>query len=290
MSKQAKGKLDFLKLLDQPFDNTCDTRFFFESRGHAEALSRLLFLVQDQNMGIGMLTGEIGCGKTMTRMVLRNRLDTARYCVVSIENCLLEFDDLLLEIISQMQAGRVYADDLPDRYARLVSFKNILAKQVASAGKHLVLLLDEAQLLSPDGLDCVKGLTNIASEKRNFLSLIIIGQPELRDKVKRKPQVDQRIGLRYHLNPLSLAETEAYLTHRLRAAGLDGTPPFTDDAVKHLAEVSQGIPRQINRICKLALDHAIANGLSKLDVEVVGLIADDIHRQIGNLDASFLPA
>ncbi len=279
--------MDYFQLLEQPFDNTRDTRFFFESEGHAEALSRLLYLLQDRNMGMGMLTGEVGCGKTMTRSVLYNRLDSEHYKVVSIENCLLDFDSLLLEIISQMLGERVKVADMPDRYTRLAAFKKILSTGIAAAGKHLVIMLDEAQHLQPLDLEGVKGLTNISSEKENFSTIILIGQPELRQKIRNLPQIDQRISLRYHLNPLKVKDTMEYLKHRMKVAGLKSVMPFTLKAVYLLCRESDGIPRNINRICKLALEHAEANDLNVIDVDIIDLISRDLRRQEG--DAGSVP-
>ena len=160
-------------------------------------------------MGIGLLTGEIGCGKTVTRTMLHRQLDRPAHIVVSLENCLLEFDDLLLEIISQMRGERISRTELPDRYSRLATFKQTLMRQVADSNRHLVILLDEAQQLSLATIESLKSLTNIASERQNFLTLILIGQPELRNTIRQLPQVDQRVSLRYHLNAMSHDETRA---------------------------------------------------------------------------------
>ncbi len=268
-------------LQEQPFDNTRDTNYFFASSGHAEALSRLSFLVEDRNMGIGLLTGEIGCGKTVTRTMLHQQLAKPAHIVVSLENCLLEFDDLLLEIISQLHGERINCNELPDRYSRLASFKQALMRQVADSNRHLVILLDEAQQLSPATIESLKSLTNIASERQNFLTLILIGQPELRSTIRQLPQVDQRVSLRYHLNAMSHDETLSYLEHRLQVAGLQGPMPFNTDAVRLLFEASGGVPREINRICKLALEHARTNGLGLLDAAVINSVTDDLRRHGG---------
>ena len=277
-------------LQEQPFDNTRDTNYFFASSGHAEALSRLNFLVEDRNMGIGLLTGEIGCGKTVTRTMLHRQLAQPAHIVVSLENCLLEFDDLLLEIISQMRGERVSSTELPDRYSRLSTFKQTLMRQVADSNRHLVILLDEAQQLSPATIESLKSLTNIASERQNFLTLIFIGQPELRNTIRQLRQVDQRVSLRYHLNAMSCDETRCYLEHRLQVAGLQGPIPFDADAVRLLFEASGGVPREINRICKLALDHARTNNLTLLDASLINSVTDDLRRHGGLLDPCVMPS
>lgn len=275
-------------LRDAPFDNTRDTRFFYSSAGHAEAISRLEFMVDDQNMGMGMLTGEIGCGKTITRTVLQNRLTHDRHVVVTVENCLLEFDELLLEILSQIRQERVTSAQLPDRYSRLSEFKQTLMRKVVEKNRHLVILLDEAQQLSASGLEEIKALTNIASERRNFITIILIGQPELRSMVKGLPQVDQRISLRYHLNPLSPKEIYEYMMHRLHIAGYQGPPPFTREAMVSLSQASHGIPREINRICKLALDHVIATGQTRMDSNAIHTVTRDLAKHGGLIDPTQL--
>ena len=277
-------------LQQQPFDNTRDSNYFFASSGHAEALSRLNFLVEDRNMGIGLLTREIGCGKTVTRTMLHRQLARPAHIVVSLENCLLEFDDLLLEIISQMRSQRATSAELPDRYSRLSAFKQILMRQVAESNRHLVIMLDEAQQLSQASIEALKGLTNITSERQNFLTLILIGQPELRNTIRQLRQVDQRVSLRYHLNAMSHDETRCYLEHRLQVAGLQGPTPFDADAVRLLFEASGGVPREINRICKLALDHARANGLTVLDAGIINSVTDDLRTHGGLLDPCVMPS
>lgn len=277
-AEQGDGKLSFDNPADPPFENTRDTRYFFPSSVHAEALSRLFLLAQDRNMGIGVLTGEIGAGKTLLRTLLYARLASEQHLRVSIENSLLDFDGLLLEILSQMQGERLSAAHFPDRYTRLAAFKRLLSEQVASRERHLVVLIDEAQQLSSDTLECLKGLTNIASERQNFLTLILIGQPELRARLKQLPQVDQRVSLRFHLSGLDRTETGYYVRHRFRAAGFQGEPPVSEGAIELIHRTTRGIPREINRLCKLALDHLLTHSGDQLNKEAVAVVVNDLRR------------
>jgi len=272
-----------------PFDSTRDTRYFFPSAGHAEALSRLQFLADDRNMGMGLLTGEIGSGKTLLRTVLHSRLSPESHVRVSIENGLLDFDDLLLEILSQVQSQRLRASDYPDRYSRLAAFKRLLTEQVVGRGRHLVILLDEAQQLDLRCLDAIKGLTNISSERQNYLTVILIGQPELRGHLRRIPQVDQRVSLRFHLTALTAEETGEYIRHRLAVAGYRGPFPFDDQALDNLFDASHGIPREINRICKIALEHVLAQDLGRFTGPAIATVVDDLRRQGGLFDAAADP-
>jgi general secretion pathway protein A len=265
-----------------PFDNNRDSNFFFQSSGHAEALARMTYLAEDRNMGIGLLSGEIGCGKTLTRTVLHRQLSQGSNYVVSLENCLLDFDSMLLEIISQMKGERVMPAAMPDRYTRLSAFKQILMRRVIDQRHHLVIMLDEAQQLNGSALEQLRGLTNIASERQNFISLILIGQPELRTTIRQLHQVDQRVSLRYHLNALSLEETGQYLRHRLSVAGLCGDYPFSIDAERLVFEHSAGVPRSINRLCKLALEHARSLGEATLNSAIIDNVTRDLQSQGGD--------
>jgi general secretion pathway protein A len=261
-----------------PFENTRDTRFFFPSAKHAKALSRLFLLTHDRNLSIGVLTGEIGAGKTLLCSLLYARLNVRDYLRVSIENSLLDIDGLLLEILSQMQGERLAASDFPDRYTRLAAFKRFLSEQVVSRNRHLVILVDEAQQLSTETIEGLKALTNISSEQQNFLSLILIGQPELRAKLKQLPQVDQRVSLRFHLEGLDRAETGYYVRHRLRAAGFRGEPPVTEEALDLIHQTTRGIPREINRLCKLALDYLLTHNGGEFDEQTIAIVVDDLRQ------------
>jgi general secretion pathway protein A len=272
-----------------PFDSTRDTRYFFPSAGHAEALSRLLFLADDRNMGMGLLTGEIGSGKTLLRTVLHSRLSPEANVRVSIENGLLDFDDLLLEILSQVQSQRLRSSDYPDRYSRLAAFKRLLTEQIVARDRHLVILLDEAQQLDPGCLDAIKGLTNISSERQNYLTVILIGQPELRGHLRQIPQVDQRVSLRFHLTALTADETREYVRHRLTVAGYRGALPFDDEALDLLFRASRGIPREVNRICKIALEHVLAEGMGLFTGPAIATVVDDLRRHGGLFDAAVDP-
>ena len=179
--------------------------------------------------------------------------------------------------------------EFPDRYSRLSAFKRLLTDQVASRGRHLVILLDEAQLLAHEDLEAIKGLTNIASERQNFLTLILIGQPELRGRLRQLPQVDQRISLRFHLTALSGKETALYAYHRLRVAGYKGEFPFTRDALAVLYRASRGIPREINRVCKIGLDHVLNSGLQRFTGDSVSAVVEDLRRHGGLFEAGADP-
>jgi general secretion pathway protein A len=141
-----------------------------------------------------------------------------------------------------------------------------------------VLIFDEAQQMAPEVLDEVKNLTNITSETQNFLSIFFVGQPELREKIRTIRQVDQRIFLRFHLNTLDFNNTTKYIQHRLRVAGRNNPGIFTNEAIELIFRSTSGVPREINRLCKLALNYGFAQELEAIDREDIELILDDMRK------------
>jgi len=279
------GYLKFWKLTEKPFEELCNTRFFFESDDHREALDRMLYVVNDRNMNMGLLTGEVGCGKTITKNVFESSLAKNAFEVVSFENSNFSFLDIIYDIlhrVSYRDARLALTEDadIPgreDKYQLMNMFKKKLETLVYEEKRHLVLIFDEAQQMAPDVLDEVKNLTNITSETQNYLSIFFVGQPELRDKIRTIRQVDQRIFLRFHLNTLDFNNTSKYIHHRLRIAGLDNIGIFTAPAIEMVFRSTSGVPREINRLCKLALNYGFAQELEEIDREDVEVILEDLR-------------
>jgi general secretion pathway protein A len=268
----------FRDLCKPPFDMGCDPAYFYESRIHGEALARLLYVVADGGMGIGVLTGEIGSGKTMMLGVLRERVPRDRYRLISIPTAKFLFTDLLREFVLQLGGNATAATGAYD-VAR--AFEQALEERVLARGCHLVLVLDEAQFLDPGCLEELKCLTNITRGGRPALTLLLAGQPELRDHLRALPQVYQRIGMVYHLNRLAADEVPAYVEHRLAVAGARSVLSFAAACSEPLFEFSGGCPRQINRVCKLAVDRALMLDRQVVDAALVQAIIQDIRQQFG---------
>ena len=131
-------------------------------------------------------------------------------------------------------------------------------------------------------MDELKNLTNLASDEGNYLTIILVGQPELRDILNKIPQVDQRVSLRFHLNFLRREEIKEYIGHRLKMAGGASGKIFDQDAVDLIYHESKGVPRKINRICKLALDQGYSLDAPRIGKEIVTGIVNDLHRQKGS--------
>jgi len=267
--------LAYWNLRERPFEPTWDTRFFFQSRDHDEALERLTFLVSERSMLFGMLTGEIGCGKTMTRAVFSERLDSRRFCVVTEENSAFSFAELLGLVLEQVDvAGEKVGST---KYARVERLKKVV-ERIYHEGRHLVLVFDEAQEMSPKTLNELKLLTNLNRAGRSYLTIILVGQPELRPLVEQLPAIDQRISLRFHLNTLSMDDSRDYLRHRLKVAGHPTGELFPPDAVERAFQLSLGVPRELNRLAKLALEFAWLKEFSQVTSQAVEAIARDLQR------------
>ncbi len=263
-------------LQQRPFEATWDTRFYFQSREHEEALNRMYFLVEEQTMNIGLLTGEVGCGKTLTRAVFINNLDPGRFTVVVQENSNFTFKELLQSVLRSI--------DDPPKTARPSKFT--LYEQLRAAvtrmhgeGRHLVLVFDEAQEMSTATMNELKLLTNFNGNGQTCVTLILLGQPELRRRVAQLPPIDQRISLRFHLGPLPVADVGAYLSHRLRVAGHPSGELFDGDAAVRAGEAARGVPRALNRLAKFALEHAWLGGGGRVTRDAVEAVVGDLERQ-----------
>ena len=272
-SKKMSDLLQYWQLRERPFEATWDTRFFFQSRDHDEALGRLGFLVEEQSMNMGMLTGEIGSGKTLTRAVFSRRLDPNRFLIVTQENSAFSFKDLLGGVLQTLDPeGR-----RGSKYARFERLKSIVESLNAS-GRHLVLIFDEAQEMSPAALNELKLLTNFNGGGQTYLTILLLGQPELRKLVAKLPAIDQRISLRFHLGPLTISDTAAYLSHRLKVAGHPTGILFPPEAIARLYQISKGVPRELNRLSKLALEYAWLREQSCVGEDAVEMVVHDLSR------------
>jgi general secretion pathway protein A len=283
------GYLEHWSFKEKPFEEVSDTRFFFESEDHREALDRMLYVVNDRNMNMGLLTGEIGSGKTITKNVLIGSLPAHQFEIIDFENSSFQFPDLLFDIIRRISLKNANAPfgkngDAPvrhDKYALMQGFRQQLEYLYYDEKRHLVLVFDEAQQIEDATLDEIKNLTNFSTPAENFLTIFLVGQPELREKVRRLRQVDQRIFLRFHLNNLDYNGTIKYIQHRLRIAGHEIGAVFANDGFELIFRATGGVPREINRLCKLSLNYGFAQNLSELAREDIQVVFDDLQTQGG---------
>lgn len=260
----------YFGLKERPFGKTPDPRFLFLSRGHEEALARLEYAVEERE--IALLTGGVGCGKTTLSRALMDRCGSAYHFV-------LIFNPRMgaLEFLRTVAHGLDVAEPARSKDDLLRQITGVLY-QMHRNGTLPVLVIDEAQAITELELfDEIRLLTNYQLDQHNLLSVLIMGQPELRDLLRYQPMepLRQRIALHFHLQPLSLEETMEYLDFRLLAAG--GSPGlFTPDAVQAVYELSGGVPRRINAIATNALLVAYGNDAAVVDAAIIQEVRDEV--------------
>jgi type II secretory pathway predicted ATPase ExeA len=250
----------------KPFDNTLDLRFFYLSSQHEEALSRLSYVIESRKEA-AVLTGEVGCGKSLLCRTLMHRLSEGNYTVGFIPNphySALEFLQALLHSLGE--------SELPEKkLPLLIAWQKTLEAEVEK-GKHCVAIVDEAHRMSAATLEEAGLLLNYQLSDRVIFTLILVGQPELNDLVEQNQPLDQRVFLKYHLRPLSLEETAAYMTFRLKQAGMLENV-FSSAAIERIAAVTGGIPRRINTLCDLCLLAGYGAGVKRIDADIVSAVA-----------------
>jgi len=241
--------LDYFGLKETPFSIAPDPRYLYMSDKHKEALAHLVYGVRNEG-GFILVTGEVGTGKTTICRCLMEQLPeqaVVAYIFNSRQNAIELLtticDEYRIPIAREEQTSKLLID-------RIFSF----LLQAHADGRNPVLIIDEAQNLSIEVLEQIRLLTNLETSRKKLLQVILIGQPELRDILKRHElrQLAQRITARYHLSPLSRDEVASYVNHRLAVSG-QPLPLFPERVLKQVFRVTQGIPRLINLVCDRAL-------------------------------------
>lgn len=242
----------FYNFSEKPFNTTPDPKFFYQSTKHAEALNSLIYAVNERK-GFVVITGEIGAGKTTVCRTLLSKLDVNTK-VATIINSHLTPKDLIAAILDEFNVEHTGGN----KQKLLRALNEFLIEQLA-ADMNVVLIIDEAQNLTPAALEEVRMLSNLETEKEKLLQIILLGQPQLRQKLDnpKLEQFRQRIAVYYHLNALNRQETQEYIFYRLSlvSPGANGNI-FTPEAIELVFEHSRGIPRLIN----LACDNALLSG------------------------------
>lgn len=260
---------EFFSLNKQPFSISPDPDFMFLSERHKEALAHLTYGLQD-NGGFVLLTGEVGTGKTTVCRALLQDMPT-EVDVAFILNPALSEIELLATICDEFNIE--YEFNLKSIFDSL----NGWMMDNLRLGRAAIVLIDEAQHLSFSALEQLRLLTNIESNNKKPLQVILIGQTELQQKLKQKElrQLAQRITARYHLLPLSPIESEYYIQHRLNVAGAS-FPLFQPKALKKIIKMTQGVPRLINLLCDRSLLSAYGNHAPAVSTKMVSLAASEI--------------
>jgi general secretion pathway protein A len=256
----------YFGLSENPFSITPDPRFVYLSDSHRRALEHLEHGAAAAGSGFVLLTGDIGSGKTTICRTFLERL-SPKTEVVLILNPVLTLNEFLQAICDDLDLA---IEGSRESNKNLIDHLNRFLLQVYAVGHKTILVVDEAQNLTHDLLEQIRLLTNLESNTDKLLQIFLIGQPELRDILKRPEllQVGQRITSRYHLVPLGKAETREYIRRRLAVAGGEGIE-FTTGAIGRIHGVSKGVPRLINVLCDRALMTAYRQSTRKIDSRVV---------------------
>jgi len=267
---------DFYALTEAPFDITPNPRFLFYSAKHREAYNHLLYGLRERK-GFVQLTGEVGAGKTTLCRAMLEQLD-GHYSTALILNPVMNADQLMKAIALEF--------GLPvhtlDRLETLAVINQFLLQQV-ERGKETVLIIDEAQDLTPELLEQVRLLSNLETDDRKLLQIVLLGQPELRERLNRHElrQLRQRITVRYHLSPLNRYEVAHYIQHRLEVSGARNAITFTQPALWRIQHYSGGIPRLVNAVCDKALLAGYVRQTRRIGFNLVGRAIRELE---GNFD------
>jgi general secretion pathway protein A len=276
---------DFFHLRQAPFSISPDPRYLFMSNRHREALAHLLYGI-DSGGGVVVLTGDIGTGKTtICRCFLEQVPPNCN--VAYIFNPKLSVSELLQSVCDEFHI--TLADDArggrgnKDYIDALNSF--LLAAH--AEGRNSVLIIDEAQNLSAEVLEQLRLLTNLETNERKLLQIILIGQPELRTMLARPDleQLAQRVIAHYHLTALTEDETASYIQHRLATAGLNTASPFQPALIRQIHRLTGGVPRRINLLCDRAMLGAYANNTQVIDRNIIEMAGEELLINEGRTQA-----
>ena len=258
---------NYFGLTEKPFNITPDPKYFFSSRKHKEAIDSLVYAINERR-GFVIITGEIGSGKTITCRTLLSRLDQGTKVAV-ITNTHLTNKQLIMNVLEDFEVEYEHGD----KYTLLKQLNEFLIEQ-HSLDNNVVLIIDEAQNLSRGVLEEVRMLSNCETEKDKLIQIVLMGQPELRDKLRMRSlaQLRQRVSIHYHLEPVSIDEIGDYINYRLKQASVNGHIPedlFLPESLELVYECSEGIPRLINIVCDNALLTAYAHDARSITPDIV---------------------
>jgi putative secretion ATPase (PEP-CTERM system associated) len=272
----------YFGLTGSPFQLNPDPAFYFDSRGHANALSYLKFGVH-QGEGFIVVTGEIGAGKTTLVRTLLGELDTDEVVAGQVLNTQLESGELLQSILT---AFGVAAQGTSK--AQLLASLEAFLTDVAAQGRRALLIVDEAQNLGREAIEEIRMLSNFQLGNHALLQSFLVGQPELRKQLESPAmeQLRQRVIASCHLGPLTAEETQAYVEHRMRHVGWDGErPAFLDGAFAQVYKWTGGIPRRINLLCNRLLLAAFLGEQNDISASMVEETGKDLARETGGVRA-----
>lgn len=261
-------------LKEKPFENTPDPRFMYYSKKHEEGLMRLLYAILEEK-GAAMLTGEYGSGKTiLSRIVIDELIKSKVYEVALITHPQLTPIQFIQEIIYQLKNEHVEGPK-----PQLLHMMQDIIYSNFNEGKKTAILIDEAQIIkNEETFEELRLFLNFQLNNKFLITLVLIGQPELLERIKSIPQLRQRLGVKYHLSGLDSNETEEYIKHRLSVAGTK-RDIFPKEAIDVIYEYSEGLPRKINNVCDMALLIGFGQEAKNIDVELVERVVADLNME-----------
>ena len=265
----------YFGLTSKPFQLNPDPNFYFGSKQHRRAMAYLEYGLH-QNEGFIVVTGEVGAGKTTIVRGLLNKLDSTKVVAAQLVSTQLDADDTLRMVAA---AFGVRTKDL-GKSDVLLALEAFLVN-VAHQGKRCLLIVDEAQNLTPHAVEELRMLSNFQFETQGLLQSFLIGQPEFRN-IMQSPhmqQLRQRVIAACHIGPMDQDETRAYVEHRLKCAGYEGRPLFDDKAYVALFQASGGVPRRINSLCDRLLLSGFLGGKSKFKTADVEELARELNEE-----------
>lgn len=259
----------------QPFSKELDSALCYESKGHQEALARLELMVEHRYLGV--LTGEVGSGKSTCIRRLFSGLDSMVYQPIYVNMSGLKPRDFYGALLQHMGEVAPYSVAKAKRL-----WDEILQHRVAQGERTLVVVIDEAQEISESMILELRFVMNHNMDSCSLFPLILVGQPELRKtlRLKKYEPTVQRIGMQYHLQGLTKEETYGYIRHQLKMGGIQ-VPVFAESALQRIFAASQGIPRVMNLICRQALYDAQTHRYEVIEESHIARILADLERQRG---------
>ena len=267
-------------LSDKPFRLRPDPHFYFGSKGHKRAMSYLEYGLA-QGEGFIVITGDVGAGKTTLVRHLLRRIESEQIVAAHLVNTHLNADDILRGVVAGFGLPYEDAASKTTLLARLENFLRNCDKQ----GKRALLIVDEAQNLTPRVVEELRMLSNFQTDEKSLLQTFLLGQPEFRATLHSAgmQQLRQRVIATYHLGPMDALETQAYIEHRLLTVGWKGDPAFNAGAHAAIYGFTGGIPRKTNHLC----DRLLLMGFLE---EMHAFTAADIDTVIRDIDQEFQPA
>jgi general secretion pathway protein A len=265
----------FYKLHGKPFQLNPDPAFFFGSKGHKRAMSYLEYGLH-QGEGFIVITGEVGAGKTTLVRNLFRKLESAQYVAAQLVSTQLDAEDMLQLVAAAFGVPH-------ENVTKAVLLKKLEGFLLSChrQGKRALLVVDEAQNLTPRAVEELRMLSNFQAAEKSLLQSFLLGQPEFRHTMQSDgmQQLRQRVIACYHLGPMEAHETQAYIEHRLHTVGWAGDPCFNDEAYGRIHECAGGIPRKINTLCDRLMLMGYLEERHELDGAAVEEVIQDIARE-----------